>query len=237
MPKKKKNRRQARLSDRDFEIFEHIARYRLTTNEFMHKLFFTDSELNAVTKVASRLTRRRFLNRYDLYGSNKYFVLGPQAVGYVSVSRKRTSELGGQALPHEFAMLAFCLRTDITRKRLTVSELSKHRSQLVQGGVDNSHYFLEQTEDGTRLGHLVVDLGGTASYVAKKCEEQLQLRLHLDSLNQIIQSGQFLLGIATGSERKKEDIIRALASSKWPVEFRIEVIPELVHLVGGLQRG
>jgi hypothetical protein len=236
MSKKTRNRRLARLGDRDFEIFEHIARYRLTTPDFLHRVFFNDgSQLNAVTKVTSRLTRQRFLNRWELFGSNAYFVLGPLAIGYLPVSRRRTAELGGQALPHEFAMAAFCLRSQVTRKRLTVSELSKNPGQLVQKGVDNSHYFLEETDGVTRLGHFVLDLGGDAAYVARKCAEQIELRQRRPPLRQLIDSRRFLLGIATGTEEKKAEILRVLGAASWPVEFRIEVVPELVPLVGALQ--
>lgn len=236
MSKKKKNRRLARLGDRDFEIFEHISRYRLTTPDLLHRVFFNDgSQLNAVTKVTSRLTRERFLNRWELFGSNAYFVLGPKAIGYVPVSRRRTGELGQQALPHEFAMAAFCLRPQVTRKRLTVSELSKNPGQLLQPGVDNSHYFLEENDGVTQLGHFVVDLGGHATYVARKCAEQIEIRQKRPPLRQLIDSRRFLVGIATGTEEKKADILRVLRTATWPVEFRIEVVPELVHLVGALQ--
>ena len=42
-------------------------RYRLTVPDVLHKLFFSDSELNAVTKVTSRLVLHNYLNRYELY--------------------------------------------------------------------------------------------------------------------------------------------------------------------------
>jgi hypothetical protein len=236
MSKKRTNPRLARLGDRDFEIFEHITRYRLTTHEFLHKLFFNDgSRLNAVTKVTSRLTRRRFLNRCDLFGSNKYFTLGPRVVGFVAVSQNRVRALGSQALPHEFGTLAFCLRSEIHRRRLTVSELSQHSGQLLQPGVDNSHYFLEDADGTTFLGHLLVDQGGSASYVARKCAEQIEIRQRRPPLNQLIQSNRFLIGIATATQSKKDDILRVLQATSWPVQFRIEVVPELVHLIGGLQ--
>lgn len=238
MPKKKlKNRRLARLADRDFEIFEHIARYRLTTHEFLHKLFFEEdgSQRNAVSKVTSRLTRRRFLNRWNLYGSNKYFVLGPKAIGYVSVSKRRIAELGVQALPHEFATLAFCLRSDVPRKRLKVSELSKNPQELLHKGVDSAHYFMEESDGVKALGHLLVDQGGTPSHVARKCAAQLEIREKLPAFRQLIHSGHFLLAVATGSEAKRQDIIRTLKNSPWPVQFRVEVVPELVYLVGALQ--
>ena len=67
-----------RLGDRDYEIFEHLTRYHITTREVLRRLFFSDSEENAVTKVTSRLTLHGYLNRYELYPPRTYFVVGPR---------------------------------------------------------------------------------------------------------------------------------------------------------------
>lgn len=39
-----------RLLDRDYEILEHLMTYRVTTREVLHRQFFADSELNAVSE-------------------------------------------------------------------------------------------------------------------------------------------------------------------------------------------
>lgn len=62
----RKRTRNPRLSDRDYELFEHIMRYHLTTREVLHRLFFSDSDENAVTKVTSRLVLHGYLSRYEL---------------------------------------------------------------------------------------------------------------------------------------------------------------------------
>ena len=85
-----------RLGDRDYEIFEHIMRYRLTVPEVLHKLFFSDSELNAVTKVTSRLVLHNYLNRYELYDPRVYFTIGPEAARFLGLSQKKTK---GARLP------------------------------------------------------------------------------------------------------------------------------------------
>jgi hypothetical protein len=71
--------------------------------------------------------------------------------------------------------------------------------------------------------------------VARKCAEQIEIRQRRPPLNQLIQSNRFLIGIATATQSKKDDILRVLQATSWPVQFRIEVVPELVHLIGGLQ--
>ena len=60
MARKKRSRR-PQLTDRDFRIFDHLRRYRLTTREILHQLFFSDLDLTAFTKVTSRLVDGGYL--------------------------------------------------------------------------------------------------------------------------------------------------------------------------------
>ena len=48
MPRRLK-KQPTRLQDRDYELLEHVLRYRVTTREILHRLFFSDSEPNAAT--------------------------------------------------------------------------------------------------------------------------------------------------------------------------------------------
>ena len=40
----RKPTKRPRLADRDYEIFEHLLRYRITTREVLHQLFFGSSD-------------------------------------------------------------------------------------------------------------------------------------------------------------------------------------------------
>jgi hypothetical protein len=114
--------RHVRLGPRDHDIFDHVRRYRLTTRDVLHRLFFPEVKPNAVTKVTSRLCDSGFLNRFDLYESRDYFVLGAEAARLLGVPQKRTEGLGVQALPIEFATLLYCTGAG-DRERLTREEL------------------------------------------------------------------------------------------------------------------
>jgi hypothetical protein len=65
-----------RLLDRDYEILEHLMTYRVTTREVLHRQFFADSELNAVSKVTTRLTENGYLARHEFLANSVYFTLG-----------------------------------------------------------------------------------------------------------------------------------------------------------------
>ncbi len=111
-----------RLVDRDYDILDHLRRYRLTTREVLHRLFFADCEPNAVTKVTSRLVDHGFLNRYELYTGRSYYVIGPESAKLLGISLKKCKPLGTQALPREYGILLFCCMTPTPRERLLVSD-------------------------------------------------------------------------------------------------------------------
>ena len=45
-------------TQRDYAILRHVAHYRLTTRESLHRALFPGVAINAVTKVTSRLWPR-----------------------------------------------------------------------------------------------------------------------------------------------------------------------------------
>jgi hypothetical protein len=228
--------RNVRLGPRDHDIFEHVRRYRLTTREVLHRLFFPEVKPNAVTKVTSRLCDGGFLRRFDLYESRDYFVLGPEAARILGVPQKRTEELGVQARPIEYATLLFCTGAG-DRERLTRDELKAHHPSILVPGVDSSHYYLDRDGGKTRLASIRVDCGGPPDHVARKCRDDLDRRLEHDAFKDLIANDQFMIAILTGREEKASAIHETLKRHPWPNRFRLSVIPELVHLVTRLERG
>jgi len=229
---RKKSSRRLRLVDRDYEIFDHVMRYRLTTREVLHRLFFSDSEPNAVTKVTSRLTRSKFLNRYELYPSRSYFTLGPKSASFLGVAYKRTRDLGPLAKAREFGVLSYCCLSEQLRERLAVRELSERHPDLLQGGLDNSHYYLHNDGNVTRLAYIRVDLGGSVDHILRKCRDDITARLRFDSFEHLMNNDRFAIAIVTGRKEKVARIRDATDQRKdWPVAFYVEAVPELVELV------
>ena len=225
-----------RLGDRDYEIFEHLLRYRLTTREVLHRLFFSDSEPNAVTKVTSRLVQHGYLNRYELYPPRSYFVVGPPAARFLGLSPKKTRALGPQALVQEYGTLAYCCLSNEPRERLTVSELQKRYPQLLARKLDSSHYYLDNDGEVTRLAYIRVDQGGPADHVLRKCREDLDTRYEHKPFRELIDAGRLLIAVVTARQEKADQIHEAIQRHTWPNRFRIEVVPELIHLIPRLQR-
>jgi hypothetical protein len=220
-----------RLGDRDYEIFQHVMRYHMTTREVLHRLFFSDSEENAATKVTSRLTLHGYFNRYDLYPPRTYFVLGPQAVRIMGVSPQKTKAFGPQALIREYATLAFCCLSPEPRTRLSVRELQERHAQLLQGKLDSSHYYLDNDGQTTRLAYIRVDFGGPPEHVVRKCKQDIDDRYPHPAFKELIDSDRFLIAVVTAREEKAAAIHDAIKRQTWQNRFRIEVVPDLVHLI------
>ena len=83
-----------RLTARDEEIIAHVLRYRITTIEALHKLFFdAGTTANAVSQVILRLCNGGCLQRSQapLIGSQNFYQLTPSCAR----ARVRTSSSPG----------------------------------------------------------------------------------------------------------------------------------------------
>ena len=223
-----------RLGDRDYEIFEHIMRYRLTTREVLHRLFFLDSAPNAVTKVTSRLVEHEYLNRFELDSRRSYFVLGPAAAKVLGISVKKTKQPGALALARDYAILAYCFDGETVRERMTVREVNERYPSLMRAKLDSSHYYLDNDGTVTRLAYMNTDLGGSPEHLLSRCREALDARMPLPAFKTIIDQDRFLIALITCSDEKKAAIEDALKRHTWPVRFRIGVVPDLVQLIGSI---
>lgn len=223
---------------RDDEILDHVMRYRITTPAVLHRLFFDDSDRNAVTKVTSRLCQQGYLASYELYGSNVYFALGKNGARWKGLRATLVKPLGRQALYREFGVLAFCCLQPTLRERQRFSEIARNQPQIIAPHIDSSHYYVDHDESGslTRLGCIWVEAGGSADHVVRIVRQKIvEPRQAVPALRQAIQQGGFVVAIVTYHEEKRQQIIHALKSLQTTVHFRIEVVPELRLLLPGLR--
>ena len=232
----RKPTRRPRLNERDFEIFDHLRRYRITTSEILHGLFFSDSQPNAVTKVTTRLVKHGYLNSFELYAPRKYFTIGPKAAHLMGISLNHTKKPGPQALIQDYGTLEFCFRGDDPRERLLVREIHERDPALLARRLTSNRYYLDHHTDTVRLGFIRVDFAGELSHLMRKCRQDVDRRYEHQSFRELIDNGCFLIALVTAREERKDDIHAALRRYEWPIHFRIEVVPNLVHLLARFQK-
>ena len=218
------------IRSRDRQIVDHIARHRITTNDVLHKLYFSACQPNAVTKVTARLCRAQWLSKFPLFHPRSYFTLGPLAAKRLGVPLQRTLPLGPQALPIEYAALAY-VASKTAHRRLTSAELQELWPSLV-GPLAEFPYCLDESAKPPVLELIRVDLGGKPDYVARKCEADYQARRVLSDFDEWLDQRRFRLVVITGATQKAALIQNALEQHLWPerLSIHLAVIPKLLLL-------
>lgn len=210
-------------------------RYRLTTPEVLHARYFPNCERNAVTKVTTRLCASEFLCAQPLYDRYIYFTLGKRGAKVQGISPSKAGLRGNQSLYREYGTLAFCMKAGKKRERIRSGEFRTWYPPLVRGKIDTSHYFLEEQENeeatNKRLGYIWVDGAGTIDHILRTLKEAIEARRQLLDFLRLIDSGRFFIGVVTLSQNKAQEISAALPTIPYPVQFYVEVVPELVHLL------
>lgn len=224
-------RRLRRFSDRDRGIIEHTARYRLTTKEVLHRLFFDENEPNAVTKVVQRLCDEQWLRKYPLIYPSQYLIPGKRTAQALGLPSARTLPLGPQSLPTEFAILQYAT-DDAGVCRLTPGELVQLHSWYRHEWLIANHCL--RRSDETRIIELMrVDLGGPADHVARKCHANIQTRTTLPQFETLVNESLFRVVVVTATTDKASSIQLALQGHLWPagLRFHFAVVPQLLPLL------
>lgn len=232
----KRSRKQGRIVDRDYDILEHISRFHLTTRDVLHSLFFQDTELNAVTKVTSRLVDYEFITSHDLHAGKKYFVVGHAGARFLGLAYRKCKPLGPQSLVQKYAVLQFCCAGPVYREKLLVQDLQKALGSLKGKHMHAGMYYRDTEGAQPRLAQMRVDFGTPAAHVIRKCRTDLEALLRVPQIAQLVESQRFMLTILTLSEARKTDIQNAILRHSWPVRFRVEVVPDLAEVVASKYR-
>lgn len=225
--------RARRLSDRDRDIIEHVARYRLTTKETLHRLFFRENEPNAAIKVANRLCDEGWLRKFPLLYPRQYLVAGKRTVQAMGLPATRSLPMGPQSLPTEFAILRYATPS-ANVKRLTRAEVAAHFDWYSDEWALAAHC-LRTTDSGHVLELIRVDLGGPADHVARRCFTDFETRHESPAFENAVTEGLFQLVVVTATADKAAAIQLALQGHLWPdgMSFHLAAIPELLPLIPG----
>lgn len=212
-------------------ILDHVARHRITTNKAVQRMCLPQLPLNAVTKVTARLGRAGLLAKYPLIHPRAYYTLGPQAPHVLGTSSSRTSPLGPQALPTEYAALAYAVLGTTYHRRLNAPELKQQCPWLTEELLDNPHC-LDQSRDPPMVELIRVDLGGKSDHVARKCDADIQARRQHRQFDPFVRQGRFRLVVITGTPEKATAIQTAVSQHFWPdgLQIHLVVVPELLLL-------
>ena len=222
-----------RLNDRDEEILEHLRRYRLSTKEVLHGLFFDDSEPAAVLKVMRRLTKAGYVSTHEPKGLPQYFRVGPETIRMMGLSKKSCLPHGVQALPIHLGVLLLCCTGERRPVRLTNSEISRNNPEILQGKKKRVIYLKYENPKTQKVELCVarVDLGGAPHHVARQCDKDIERLLKNDAIQSLMLKGQFAIELVTVSREKAEQIAGSIKGRKFAVPFRLSTEPSLAPYI------
>ena len=220
-------------------ILEELLRNGVHTNACLHTARFSHWTFNAVTKLTAALVERRFLNKHPLCPPQYYFTLGPQAVRYFGVSRRRTNPLGPQALPTQFGALYFCIHSGQRQARLLPQELQATYPWFPRSQLSLPFYFdLEPETQRSRLALIRTDLGAPADYLVRRCQHDLTARRSsAPEFARLIDAGDFMVTYVVATSDKAQSLSIALAKHSWPIRFRIAICSPLLGLLSRFPNG
>jgi hypothetical protein len=225
----------AHLTARDRKVLENVHRHRLGTDDTLRRWLFPDVQGNRpVRKVAKRLIERRFLREYELAPGEFYYVLAPRGARAIGVRPSEPRPFTDQSLPSALAIAYQCASKGV--KRFTAEEFVRKYPYLCRSGLRSSGYFLEETEKGLHVGFFIIDRGATPRVMLTKIRKVISKRYKLRDFAKLMQDGRFVLVILTGYAEKQHKLEQAIfRKHSGPVQVRVEIVPELGHLLTRLQ--
>ncbi len=223
--------RNIRLQKRDHAILEHIGRYRLTTTQVLHRLFFDGLSANAVKSTRRRLQEAGYIQSADLFGNQSYFYLTKKAAILVAAENYFSEPLGEQALPEYFGVLSFCCVNGNDREALSRTEFVEAFPELATQHVPRWPYFIDDDSGHKRLGFVVVNQQRGFRAVIRQCRDIIQKRSIVPAFQSLILNDEFLIVIVTSKDGKRYALEQAIERRPLAVKVSVEVVPDLVHLV------
>lgn len=210
-------------------ILEHVARFRISTVDAIHALFYADKTRDGAMKAANRLVTDGLLQSFDI-NSRKIYQLTEAAASLIGSPRTSAEPLGVQSLRECFAMLCFCCLGEVKRKSLTPSEFRDAFPEFADAkGIApwSQHYYAERRGDAARLGRATVDSGADTARVLRKCREIIHDAKNTPVLREIIAQRLFVLVVLTAEESKRCVLADAIRKDRLRSLVEVEVIPDL----------
>lgn len=219
------------LTERDYEILRHVARYRLTTTDALRRLFFADAKPGGEKNVLRRLVGD-YLATQALYGKRVYYQLTPLAAKTLGEPEEITTPFGPQALVRLYGVMAFCCLGKNTKQVFTKTEFIKAFSgfsDLLDLG--QTHYYLDYDGRTTRFGQILVEQGGESQRIINKCRKIVERSREIPQLQEIIADDLFVIAIVLAEDSKRQMLMTQLQKNPLSVWCRIEAVSDLGRLL------
>ncbi|MBI3782849.1 MAG: hypothetical protein HY270_05545 [Deltaproteobacteria bacterium] len=232
-----------RLNERDMQILSHLRRYRLSTIEVLHGLFFPDTREDAVKSTLKRLKGENYVASQKLFprGNEVYYHLAPAAVPALGISPASSLKPSEKYVFEAYAQLLFCCTGDAHRPRFSQDEFEECFPGFINQAPDFANrfqydaYYLDIDEHGMRrLGRILVDRGDSNLFNLFTRAVDVADRAY----PQFLAEYRFTLAFIfpnDGRKRKADNLIRStLRNDRYHVRLVTTAFPSLHRFLGDL---
>jgi hypothetical protein len=227
----------AKLTGRDYEIFQHLLRYKVATREMFHRALFAKVSPNAVTKVVTRLVANDWLTRHPFLAASCYFTLTEKAARLFGIPQAAIEQpLPAPQMVVRYAIASYCCLGEKPRQLLTAEEIEQSYPEFLFDQLDSDRYYLDSGHRPELLGQIAVDVGAAPPMLLESCQKDLAARAKRAAVRKRIQAGRYRLTILAPVSEKASLFRSGLKRLSWPEGLRTEVvvIPNLLNAVAEL---
>lgn len=211
---------------RDYQIIDHVARYRLSTIPFIQQHFFPDTGKSAVSKVIGRLVDNDYLRGCRLANGFNYYVVGRQGRELTGAAADADRPFTEQTFPVAYGFLAFCSAHSIWR--LTSSEFQSMFPEHCRPRMKTGSYYTDVRHTPARLGTVLVDRGNPPKLILRKLERLRIQHYRLPKFAERILAGEFCVTILTAWPLKQRLLTTAVhLGLRAAVPVEVVTVPEL----------
>jgi hypothetical protein len=227
-----------RLTERDQQILtEHFGRFRITTVEALHRLYWSDRTVDAAKKWTGRMRVGQYLRCGELANGRRFFYPTHKTAVLAGFSRRFVRPPRGFDLARYYGILSFCCLGATRYEKISTIEFGQRFAALCARQLDQSLYYADTdyTDDRytprMRIGYLLVDAGSRVRQILARFHRVISQRLSTPLWHQWIERGRLIVAVVTADPDKQRRLREALTNVRQPVPYRVEVRPDLLDVI------
>ncbi len=181
-----------------------------------------------------RVKHAGLIDRGDFINKRKYIRLTPLAMQKIyGEPAKAGVPLTAFTLARQYGILVFCCLSGTLQRKLTRREFCEKFPKLADGNkLPTDFYYVDKDSSPQRLGFIYVDHGRDARRVYVRYRDIVAKRFKLPAWRQdVINRDRFIVAVITAKPEKKKRIEEVFREQRPKVPYRIEVVPDLIHLI------